>query len=192
MPRVFRRLLRPRFLLLVFCIFSFFDFIRILDIHGRIASEYADRERPRAPPKERIYIASTHFNNEAILKSHWNKAVLDLVDVFGADNIFVSVFESGSWDDSKAVLKDLDRQLEVKGVKNRRVEVSDVTHKDEMEKTPGEGWIEKPAGKWNVRRIPYLANLRNKTIKDLIDLHAQGITFDKVLFLNDVVFTVCF
>ena len=118
--------------------------------------------------------------------------MLDLVDVFGADNIFVSVFESGSWDDSKAVLQDLDRQLEAKGVKNRRVEVSDVTHKDEMEKTPGEGWIEKPTGKWHVRRIPYLANLRNKTIKDLIDLHAQGITFDKVLFLNDVVFTVCF
>lgn len=73
-----------------------------------------------------------------------------------------------------------------------RVDISEVTHKDEIEKGDKDqaGWIETPRGKKELRRIPYLAKLRNKTLQDLIDLYKKGVTFDKVLFLNDVVFTV--
>lgn len=84
----------------------------------------------------------------------------------------------------------MDQELERLGVPHR-VEMSDVTHKDEIENpNKGEGWIDTPRGKRELRRIPFLAKLRNRTLQDLIDLSKKGEHFDKVLFLNDVVFTV--
>lgn len=176
-----------RLLLIVFVLFSIFDVTRI---HHNLA-----RERDYVPRKpaagERIYIAGMHFNNGAILRSHWNNAVLELTELFGAENVFVSVYESGSWDDSKEVLRDLDSQLESRGVPHR-VDLSDVTHADEIARGDhGEnGWIEtERSEEKELRRIPYLARLRNKTLQDLFDLYKKGITFDKILFLNDVIFT---
>ena len=42
--------------------------------------------------KEKIFIASTHWNNQAILLSHWNAAVVGLARHIGPDNIYVSVY----------------------------------------------------------------------------------------------------
>ncbi|EFZ00338.2 hypothetical protein E5D57_010287 [Metarhizium anisopliae] len=188
-----RRILRLRVTRVAVCLFLLFNFIDVLRIHHNLSHGDVQR-RSKTPgpsrPHERIYIASMHFNNGAILKSHWNDAVIGLTETFGPKNVFVSIFESGSWDDSKEVLRELDRHLEIRGVPHR-VEVSDVTHQDELDSADkGEGWIDTPRNKKELRRIPYLSRLRNKTIKDLLHLHKQGVEFDKVLFLNDVVFTV--
>ncbi|KAK5990768.1 hypothetical protein PT974_09040 [Cladobotryum mycophilum] len=184
-----RRILRGRTTRLILLFFFLLNFLDILRIHHNVA--YGDRQRPRwlSRPRERIYIASMHWNNEAILRSHWNDAVIRLTETFGPENVFVSIYESGSWDDSKGALLDLDKELKKRNVP-RRVEVSDTTHLDEISNPKkGDGWIDTSRGKRELRRIPYLARLRNKTIKDLVDLSKKGITFDKVLFLNDVVFT---
>jgi hypothetical protein len=53
------------------------------------------------------------------------------------------------------------------------------------------GWIDTPRGRKELRRIPYLSRLRNWTLQPLLELARQGEKFDKVLFLNDVVFSVC-
>lgn len=191
-----RRILRwraTRIALLLLFLITVFDILRIQRdiVHG-------DREhRLRSGSgavrqRERIYIASMHWNNAEVLKDYWNDAVIKLTETFGADNVFVSIYESGSWDDSKAALQTLDAELEKRNVA-RRVEVSETTHYDEItkpEKERGEGWIDTSRGQRELRRIPYLAKLRNKTIQDLIELSKKGVTFDKVLFLNDVVFTV--
>ncbi|EFY90951.1 polysaccharide export protein (CAP59) [Metarhizium acridum CQMa 102] len=190
-----RRILRLRVTRVAVCLFLLFNFIDVLRIHHNLShGDVQRRSNPPGPgpsrPHERIYIASMHFNNGAILKSHWNDAVIGLTETFGPKNVFVSIFESGSWDDSKEVLRELDRDLERRGVPHR-VEVSDVTHQDELDSADkGDGWIDTPRKKKELRRIPYLSRLRNKTIKDLLHLHKQGVEFDKVLFLNDVVFTV--
>lgn len=151
--------------------------------------------KPELPAKkERIYIASIHWNNEAVLRSKWNDAVVDTVKVLGPENSYVSVYESGSWDDSKGALRVLNATLENIGVQ-RSIVLEDNTHLDEIAKVPGpSGWIDTPRGKRELRRIPYLSKLRNISLKPLADLAQQGIKFDKVLFLNDVVFTVgiCF
>ncbi|KMQ81604.1 polysaccharide export protein, partial [Lasius niger] len=118
-------------------------------------------------------------------------AVIRLTEAFGPQNVYVSIYESGSWDDSKEMLADLDRELHRRGVPHR-VDMSDVTHRDEMTKADsdkGEGWVDTPRNMRELRRIPYLARLRNKTIQDLLDLHDRGVAFDKVLFLNDVIFS---
>jgi hypothetical protein len=191
-----RRILRwraTRIALLLLFLINVFDILRIQrDIvhgdreHGLRSGSGAMRRR------ERIYIASMHWNNAEVLKDYWNDAVIKLTETFGTDNVFVSIYESGSWDDSKEALQSLDEELEKRNVP-RRVEVSDTTHYDEITKPKserGEGWIDTSRGERELRRIPYLAKLRNKTIQDLIDLSEKGMTFDKVLFLNDVVFTV--
>ncbi|KAK4172248.1 cryptococcal mannosyltransferase 1-domain-containing protein [Triangularia setosa] len=138
----------------------------------------------------RVFIASLHWNNEKILRSDWNAAVLNLVNTLGPDNVFVSVYESGSWDDSKGALRELDEQLEKTGV-GRKIVLDKETHKDLLHSTPGQegGWIAVGKEKQLMpRRIPYLSQLRNKSLEPLIELAENGTSFDHVLFLGDVVF----
>ncbi len=147
--------------------------------------------------KEKIFIASIHWNNAAILRSHWNDALVEVVRYFGAENVYVTVLESGSWDDSKAVLRQLDAKLAELGV-DRTVELDETTHKDEITQVPEssdkDGWIWTSRGKWELRRISYLSRLRNRVMRRLNALAEQQENpklFDKVLWLNDVIFTVC-
>jgi hypothetical protein len=185
-----RRLLRSRFPKIVLVLIIIFNILDVLRIHRNLL----DADRTPAPklsqPPERIYIASMHFNNERVIRDHWGPAVIELSKMFGKENVFVSVFESGSWDKTKRELHKMAQELERLEVPHR-VEMSDATHKDEIENPDkGEGWIDTPRGKRELRRIPFLAKLRNRTLQDLIDLNKKGEHFDKVLFLNDVVFTV--
>ena len=138
----------------------------------------------------RLFISSTHWNNEAALRGFWNQAIVDLARDIGPGNIYVSIYESGSWDDSKGALRLLDQDLERLGVQ-RTIILDNTTHEDEITRQAADsGWIDTPRGKKELRRIPFLAKLRNLTLKPMIELSSKGIRFDKVLFLNDVVFTV--
>ena len=137
-----------------------------------------------------VYIASIHWNNENILRSNWTNAVRALADSLGPENIYISIYESGSWDDSKGALQLLDAELETLGVQ-RTIVLESSTHADEIASIPSStGWIETPRGRKELRRIPYLSRLRNLSLKPLTELALKGITFDRILFLNDVVFTV--
>ena len=82
----------------------------------------------------------------------------------------------------------LESDLERKGVQ-RTVKLSETTHADELKQPPTDGWIQTPRGKKELRRIPYLSKLRNLALEPLNQL-GDRVKFDKVLFLNDVVFTV--
>lgn len=140
--------------------------------------------------REKIFLASTHWNNEAILRSHWNTAVLNLVEYLGADDVFVSIVESGSWDDAKGALTELDIELEKTGIQ-RSIIMNDTTHADEIAGRPGtQGWITTPRGEKEPRRIPYLSRVRNPSLEPLKELAAKGVRYDKVLFLKDVVSSV--
>lgn len=147
--------------------------------------------------RERVFIASMHWNNEFILRTHWNNAVIGLVEYFGADNVYISITEGGSWDNTRGALQDLDAELEKLGVE-RSIEFTTKSHKDEIERIPEpeeEGWIWTSRNKKELRRIPYLAEIRNKVMEKLYDLAERKSGrgqrhFDKVLWLNDVIFTV--
>jgi hypothetical protein len=173
----------------LFSIFAAWNALNLLQIHLRLSrAETAEKQLSRGT--ERVYIASLHWNNEAVLRSHWNNAVVELAKTLGPENIFISVYESGSWDDSKGALRELDGRLERLGVP-RNITLSETTHFDEISRHPArQGWIKTPRGRTELRRIPYLARLRNLTLRPLEELLEQGKTFDRILFLNDVVFTV--
>ncbi|KAJ6097645.1 hypothetical protein N7499_002019 [Penicillium canescens] len=163
---------------------------------GRIPTNPNPTNTPKAnkphhvpTTKERIYIASVNWNNEAILRSHWSRALLELSSELGPENIFISVYESGSYDNTKGALRELDWELERLRIP-RNVTLSPVTHEDEIAAPArGEGWVNTVGGGKQLRRVPYLARVRNLGLLPLYDLARQGITFDKILFLNDVVFT---
>ena len=73
----------------------------------------------------------------------------------------------------------------------RKITLSDLSHKDEILKQPsGSGWIKTPAGQIELRRISFLAELRNQVLKPLETLSSHGQQFDTIIFLNDVVFSV--
>ncbi|KAF2667523.1 hypothetical protein BT63DRAFT_294185 [Microthyrium microscopicum] len=181
-----RKLRTYRSLRLFIALFAIWNVLELLYIQSKAAQP---TPVSLVPPGTRVYIASIHWNNEAILRSHWNDAVVELTRVLGPHNVFVSVYESGSWDNSKGALHELDQKLGDLKVP-RNITLSETTHKDEISRSPASsGWINTPRGKPELRRIPYLSRLRNYTLYNLLALAAAGKTFDKILFLNDVVFT---
>ncbi|KAK1836525.1 polysaccharide export protein [Podospora conica] len=196
-PRLLRQLLTRsalRKLLVLLIVWSIVEAQLVYRRVARAQIEYEAQHTTLQKNPTRVFIASLHWNNEAILRSHWNKGVLDLVETLGPDNVFVSVYESGSWDDSKGALRELDRDLEKAGVA-RRIVLDNETHEDLLKSKPGEtGWIRvrnrEIAKDAAPRRIPYLSRLRNLSLEPLRELAENGTRFDHVLFLGDVVFKV--
>ncbi|KAJ5573545.1 uncharacterized protein N7459_007972 [Penicillium hispanicum] len=187
-PRTLRRVIvRNRLLRTLLLLFVAWNLIELHLILRRISeTDLIYRDQP--PRNERIFIASVNWNNEFILRTHWSQALVELTRRLGADNVYISIYESGSYDNTKGALMDLDVELERLGIP-RTIVLSPITHEDEMAAPPGEGWIMTSRGKPELRRIPYLSRTRNESLRPLEALAKQGITFDKVLFLNDVVFT---
>jgi len=183
-----RYIFRRRVLQAIALIFIVWNAIEVTWVrHLLLQADFTNKEPPR--PSERIYIASLHWNSEPVLRSHWNTAIVNLAEILGPENIFVSIYESGSWDKSKDALRELDRELDRMGVQ-RNITLSKTTHRDELSVTPvGDGWIDTPQGNKGLRRIPYLARLRNLALRPLEDLSREGVTFNKILFVDDAAFT---
>ncbi len=73
----------------------------------------------------------------------------------------------------------------------RKTILDPTTHQDEIPKPRADdGWIQTPRGMKELRRIPYLSSLRNLSLEPLFGLYENGTRFDKILFLNNVVFTI--
>jgi hypothetical protein len=191
-----RRFLRPRPLFLALTLFILFD---AFNISSSIPDPVrTTREDFSVLPAQKIYIASTFRNTEYMLRISWNAALLNLILVLGPSNVFVSIVESGSQDDTKGALMDLKAELDKLGVGNRIDLGTDVYGQAaELLAVPKEGedrtgWAFTGRGEtgWEVRRIPYLARLRNKAMEPLWGLSEER-RFDRVLWINDVIFTVC-
>jgi Cryptococcal mannosyltransferase 1 len=156
------------------------------------AEVHTEGEKER---REKLFVASIHWNDAEILSSHWIPSLLELVREYGASNLYISILESGSWDETKAVLRNLDLTLESMGVE-RSVVLDERSHEDEVSQGPGEGeeregWIVGTRGRREMRRIPYLAAARNRAMAPLrMMAEKEGKRFDRVVWLNDVIFTV--
>jgi len=197
-PRLVRLLLSRSTLRKLFILLLLWSIVEAHLVYYQIARsqrEFEAQETTLHSPT-RVFIASLHWNNENILRTDWNKGVIDLVKALGEENVFVSVYESGSWDDSKGALRELDGQLAKLGV-GRKIVLDDTTHEELLQSSPGsEGWIKVQSGELSgrnaPRRIPYLSRLRNLSLQPLLELAENGTRFDHVLFLGDVVFNVGF
>lgn len=186
----FRRSRRSRYIRATLIILFTWIAIDLFSVTWSLSHQSSSSALESYDRSQRIYIASIHWNNEAILRSSWNEAVVNLVKYLGPAQVYISVYESGSWDDSKGALRLLDSRLEELGV-NKTIILNGKTHADELAQVPSStGWIDTSRGQKELRRIPYLSKLRNISLKPLADLAVDNIKFDKILFLNDVVFSV--
>ncbi|KAH6896399.1 cryptococcal mannosyltransferase 1-domain-containing protein, partial [Coprinopsis sp. MPI-PUGE-AT-0042] len=142
----------------------------------------------------RVFIAANHYDSEHMLESHWIPAVLGLVQALGKENVFISIAASRSPDNTLPLLWDFAQLLKKMGVENR-IKLEEETHEtwaNHRPDTGDKGWVITPIGNHKWRRIPFLASVRNRVFEPLDDPKVVNATrgFDKVLFLNDIIFTV--
>ena len=127
-------------------------------------------------------------NCAPLLSRYWIPALVGLIDELGPENLYVSILENGSVDDTRELLMGLQKIL-----MGRRMDFTFRFENDRLLKRllggegMGDNWIKTENG-WLPRRISYLAELRNMVLEPLQNSSRY---FDKVLFLNDVIFSVC-
>ena len=112
----------------------------------------------------RLLIAVDLHDNDAVLPDLILQ-LRQLVEFYGRDRTVVSVYESGSTDQSKLQLRMFEYLLRGLGVEHR-------IKMEEVARGPHD------------HRIDYLARVRNQAMEPLYS--AEPSTFDRVLFLNDV------
>ena len=180
------RIISLRLSLVALILFLIIAFVEVSSVHSALIR--ASLVEPGDYKQQKVFIVGIHWNNEKVLRDHWIPALIELTKEMGVENVFVSIHGSGSLDDTNGALQLLDHMLEEGGVPRRTI-LDETTHLDEISKSPGAGWIETSRG-IELRRIPYLARLRNVAMEPLYELRKTGLVFDKILFLDDVVFEV--
>ncbi|KAF9027415.1 capsular associated protein [Hymenopellis radicata] len=121
------------------------------------------------PRNASYYMAANLYNSAAVLPS-WKKEMHELIAHLGEANVFVSIYESNSVDNSAALLGAFKEELDKRGVANKIVT---------EQGTRGRWGLNSPA------RIAYMAEIRNKVLQPLKDMERR---FSKVIFFNDVFF----
>ncbi|MCJ1370880.1 hypothetical protein MMC20_002094 [Loxospora ochrophaea] len=126
---------------------------------------------------EKVFIAASIYDEGGKLANGaWGQALLDLVDLLGDDNVFLSIYESDSGLEAKDALHTFEAKLSC----NHKLHFDQAIPLDELPK------ITLPDGAERVKRIAYLAEVRNRALLPLDQ--PANVTYDKLLFLNDVVF----
>lgn len=120
-----------------------------------------------------VFIASNLYNNEKILPSY-SQSLKQLVHIIGADNAYVSIYESHSQDKTKVLLQQLDYDLSAMHV-DRRILSDDRSIRQDIH-SPGED------------RIDFLAQVRNIAMEPLAANINASRPFTHVLWINDVLF----
>jgi hypothetical protein len=118
-------------------------------------------------PAEKIFIAAMFYNNEKVIP-YWSDSIIKAIHYLGPDNVFVSILESRSEDQSPALLQQLDDRLDAMHVQRR------ILTQDEA--------ITKPNDMMEIQRIQFLSALRNRVLEPLVENGG----YDKVIFSNDI------
>ena len=188
---------RRGILLLLLLPLIYLFFILPLTLHYSHQRKLNDYDKSISQlPMPRVFIAAMVAHSAPLLSAYWIPAVLDLVEKLGPQNVHVSILENESLDDSRTLLKDFQTQLQSKGIPNTfqfeegfrdgyTMETDTFLPRILGEKG-NDNWMLTDQG-WMPRRIAYLAELRNMVMEPLRTLTRR---FDKVLFLNDVIFEV--
>ena len=62
------------------------------------------------PNQERVFIAANIVNKD-LIRGAWGKAVLDLIDIIGTENAFLSIYENDSGSETKDALQELSAKV---------------------------------------------------------------------------------
>ncbi|KAI9851208.1 MAG: hypothetical protein M1838_004220 [Thelocarpon superellum] len=131
------------------------------------ASGYAN------PRNESVFIAA-NIVDEALIRGAWGQAVLDLVSLLGPAHVFLSIYENDSGPGTAQALQELKLRVPCDAsIVSDHLPLADIAT------------VTLPTGERRIKRVAYLAEVRNRALSPL---EAHGTRFDKLLFLNDVIF----
>ncbi|KAL4885324.1 cryptococcal mannosyltransferase 1-domain-containing protein [Aspergillus karnatakaensis] len=129
------------------------------------------------PRDEKILIAASLYDRGGdIAGGQWGQRVLDLIHLLGRENVFLSIYENDSGSAGAGALRDLERRIPC----NKSIVFEENLDLHTLQS------VTVPGGSKRIRRIEYLAEVRNRALRPL-DTHPE-IRFDKVLYLNDIIF----
>lgn len=123
-------------------------------------------------PREKVFIAADIVDGH-LIRGPWGQSVRDLVDMIGKENVFVSVY-GGPKDALHEFARSLDCEHNITAEEEAPVDLNSLPK------------VVLPTnGKEFVKRIAYLAEIRNRALAPMLDSTKY---YDRVLFLNDVYF----
>src|SRR5579871_3770001 len=187
-----RRALRS----IIFLSFAFFFLVLPLTLQHSQHSQLCAYDQSIADlPLPKVFIAAMIANSAPLLRNYWIPALLDLVELLGSENVHVSILENESFDESRRLLQELQNILMQKGILHTfrfeegfrdgyTMKTDGLLQRLLGKEGSNDNWIMTEDG-WAPRRINYLAELRNMVLEPLRNSKQK---FDKVLFLNDVIF----
>lgn len=140
---------------------------------GPVAENVLAKRYAKLLDNKTVFFAANLFDNANIL-ADWVEQLLHVVSAFRLrSGIFVSLFENGSVDLTKGFLASLDIGLTLMGV----------PHHIELDHSPFVDFE-----KERINRIDKLQKIRNTAMRPLYEHLEKGKTYDRVFFLNDVLF----
>ena len=126
---------------------------------------------------QKIFIAASIYDKGGhLVNGVWGRNVLELLDLLGHRNVFLSIYENDSGLEAEDALKFFGRGVQCN---------SSLVYEEHLP-TEDIPMVTLPDGSKRIKRIAYLAEVRNRALQPLDE--RSDVTYDKVLFLNDVVF----
>ncbi|GAB7345892.1 hypothetical protein MBLNU457_4133t3 [Dothideomycetes sp. NU457] len=129
---------------------------------------------------EKVFIVSSIYDEEGgLVSGAWGNAILSLVDLLGPDNVFLSIYENDADDKARKALDEYRSRVPCNSsLLSEHLPTHNLPH------------VTLPNGEQYVKRIAFLAEVRNRAMKPLEDPQspASRVRFDKVLYINDVIF----
>jgi hypothetical protein len=142
--------------------------------HAIKRSQEAGRGNPR---NEKVFIANNLYDASGeLVRGKWGSSLLELIDLLGEKNTFLSIYENDAGDEAWRALTELDAQVKCN---------KSIVFEPHYDFSLAEN-VTLPDGSVRLRRVPYLADLRNRALRPLEEQNRKGIEYDKILFLNDV------
>ena len=126
---------------------------------------------------EKVFIAASIYDKGGKLaRGDWAKNIISLIELLGENNVFLSIYENDAGPEATAALGELKERVKCPHelVSEAHLSLEDIPH------------ITLPDGSERVKRISYLAEVRNRALRPLDDPLRP--VFDKLLYVNDVVF----
>ncbi|PQE10794.1 Mannosyltransferase 1 CMT1 protein [Rutstroemia sp. NJR-2017a BBW] len=166
--RKIRRVCRPAYIFLFLVLFLVWQIT--------FNASYTNPPPFSVPTDEKVFIA-TNIVNKDLIDGVWGDRLVDLVNTIGRDRVFVSIYGG-----PKDALTRLESRLQ--GVQKSIIaEADDPIDLESLHR------ITLPSGQKRIKRIEYLADLRNRAMAPM----TKGLLperYDRVLFVNDVWFDV--
>ena len=138
----------------------------------------ASKDYGRANPEnQKIFVAASIYDAEGrLLGGAWGEALLQLIDILGNRNVFLSIYENNSGENGQTAQIRFERRVQCPHsmVWEDEILLEDLPH------------VMLSNGSERTKRIAFLAEARNRALQPLDD--QRGIRYDKLLYLNDAVF----